>query len=398
MFKNCLLTGFLIAALLTGTSFAWADDVVVGFAVAKSGWLQAYDAEAVNMAKLWIDEQNAKGGLLGRHIRYIEGDTKTDRVEAARVGRALVEQGVDLLVTSADYDYGAPAAIQAQKAEKISVFVSASDAKAGVLGVGNLSFTTTTSGQLEGATIAQWAAQKRQWKQGYLLLDDSIEYDKSVCAGYEWEMKRSGGTLAGSDVFKNDDPSLSAQITRLQQTIRQQHVDHIMLCSHNPGAASAIRQIRAAGIQLPVLNGSGMDGTYWTGSVPNLSNFYVPVQVVVSGDPSPNVNALTDRYKIKYGQVPSSQYAYPIYAWLQLWAQAVEKVHTFDAQKVVDEMNTFRDRQTVLGPRSFTQKLHIQNTAALTITEFTKGNQTPVGDWRLNDVIPDSVLYRTSKN
>ena len=84
-----------------------ADGITIGMAVAYSGWMEAYDGEAAKMAQLWIDQTNAKGGLLGQPIKVITGDTKTDRVEGAKVGQDLISQGAKLLLVSADYDYGA---------------------------------------------------------------------------------------------------------------------------------------------------------------------------------------------------------------------------------------------------------------------------------------------------
>ena len=62
------------------------NDIVIGFAVAKSGPFQVYDSDGTNMAMLWIDQQNAKGGLLGRKIRAVTADTKSDRTEGAKAG------------------------------------------------------------------------------------------------------------------------------------------------------------------------------------------------------------------------------------------------------------------------------------------------------------------------
>ena len=42
-------------------------------------------------------------------IKVVTADTKTDRVEGAKVGKQLIDQGANLLLVSADYDYGAPA-------------------------------------------------------------------------------------------------------------------------------------------------------------------------------------------------------------------------------------------------------------------------------------------------
>lgn len=396
--KTRLLLGALLCgamALASPQRAAAADDgVTIGMAVAFSGWMEAYDGEATKMAQLWVDQMNAKGGLLGKPIKVITADTKTDRVEGAKVGKQLVDQGADLLLVSADFDYGAPAGLQAQKAGIISTFLGASDPKAGVVGVGPFSFTANNAGQLEGATMGDWGYEKKGVRKGYVLLDETIEYNKSVCAGYEWIFPLKGGKIVGRDTFKGLDPTISSQITRLSNAIRADGVDHIMLCSTNPGAASSLRQLRAAGINLPVFSATAMDGTYWLNSVPGLKDFYLPVQALTVDDTRPAVNELTKAFEAKFGKPPTTQYAYPIYAFLGLWADAVKKTGTTDAKAVVAELNKTDKTPTILGPRTFTPKLHVQTSMPMIVVSYGGDKRVPVEEWTIKETIPENVLYR----
>jgi len=395
---------FLISALMCGAlafgapQTAAADDgITIGMAVAFSGWMEAYDGEAAKMAQLWIEQTNAKGGVLGKQIKVITADTKTDRVEGAKAGKDLIDQGANLLLVSADYDYGAPAALQAQKAGVISTFLGASDPKAGVLGVGPLSFTANNAAQLEGAVMGEWGYDKKGFRKGYMLIDETIEYNKSICAGYEWAFPKKGGAIVGQDTFKGLDPTISSQITRLSDAIRTGGVDNIMLCSTNPGAASSVRQMRAAGIALPIMSGTAMDGTYWLNSTPGLKDFYLPVQALTVNDPRPAVSEITAAYTKKYGKPPTTQYAYPIYAFLELWAKAVTKTGTTEGKAVVAEINKSDKAETVLGPRTYTPKLHVQIGMPMTVVSYADDKETPVENWQIKDTIPDAVLYRLKK-
>jgi branched-chain amino acid transport system substrate-binding protein len=68
------------AAGLASTPALSADaDATIGLAVAQSGFMTAYDGDATKSVKLWVDQQNAKGGLLGKPIKLVEADTKSDR-------------------------------------------------------------------------------------------------------------------------------------------------------------------------------------------------------------------------------------------------------------------------------------------------------------------------------
>src|SRR5712672_3948934 len=319
-----------ILGTLTAATALWctptlaADEIVVGFATAASGFMQAYDKPAQDAAMIRIDEINKAGGLLGRQIKVVAVDTKTDRAEGAKAGLEVIDKGADLVVVSCDYDFGAPAALAAQAAGKISFFLCAESIKAGIQGVGPNSFSASVLAAVQGATMAEWSYTKKNSRAYYRLLDNWTEYNKGICDGFDWMLpKLKEAKLVGSDTFKNDDTSIASQITRIKNLPKEP--DAIMLCSMMPGVVSAIKQIRAAGIKSMILNGSGVDGRYWLKAVPDLSNFFVPVQSSLYGDdPNPKVTEFNKRYKDVTGGDPSSQYVYPGYVLIDVWAKAVE--------------------------------------------------------------------------
>lgn len=116
----------------TGPALSDGGKIVIGMATAQSGFMVAYDGDAANFVKLWIEEQNKRGGILGRQIETVEADTKSDRAQGARAGQEVIDKGAKLVVVSCDYDFGAPAASAAQRAELISMFLCAEDPKAGI--------------------------------------------------------------------------------------------------------------------------------------------------------------------------------------------------------------------------------------------------------------------------
>jgi len=387
----------LAGAMALPVGQAAADDIVVGFATAKSGPLQAYDMPSEQAALIAIDEINAAGGLLGRQIRAVHADTKSDRNEGVKAGEEVIDQGAVLVVATCDYDYGAPAAGVAQDNDLISFFLCAEDIKAGIEGIGPYSFSASVLAAVQGATMAEWSYNERDVRTAYVLVDDSIEYNKGICYGFDWMFPKVGGEIVGRDTFKNDDPSIASQITRIRSL--PQPPDAIMLCTYNPGGASAVRQIRAAGVDTLIMNGSSMDGNYWLSAAPNLSNFVVPVQGSIYGDdPDPKVEAFNKKFEEKWGERPSSQYAYPGYVMIEVWARAVERAGTTDAEAVVAELEKFRDEPTLFGPRTFTDELHHQNRATYKLVEATNGKFAYIGEWTISEPVPMEILYGGVQN
>lgn len=372
-----------------------ANEIVVGFATAASGFMQAYDKPAQDAALIRIDEINKAGGLLGKKIKAVFADTKTDQAEGAKAGLAVLDQGADLVIVSCDYDFGAPAALQAQAAGKVSFFLCAESIKAGIPGVGPFSFSASVLAAVQGATMAEWAYSKKEARNFYRLLDSWTVYNKGICEGFDWMMPRlKDAKLAGSDTFKNDDASIASQITRIKSLPKEP--DAIMLCTMMPGAVSAIKQIRAAGIKSMILNGSGVDGSYWLNAVPDLSNFYVPVQGSVYGDdPNPKVNEFNKKYKDVTGGDPSSQYVYPGYVLIDVWAKAVERAKTTEAAGVVAELEKMNNEITLFGPRTFTKDIHHQNQGRYLIVETEAGKPKVIDQWTISEKIP--VDYLVSK-
>lgn len=386
----------LLAATTCLASAALADDdrIVVGFATAETGFMQAYDKPAQDAAMIRIKEINDAGGLLGKQIEVVNADTKTDRAEGAKAGLSVIDAGADMVVVSCDYDFGAPAALAAESSGLISFFLCAESIKAGIQGVGPNSFSASVLAAVQGATMAEWAYNKKGARTFYRLLDTWTEYNKGICDGFDWMLpKLADAKLVGEDTFLNEDASIAAQITRIKSL--PEEPDAIMLCTMMPGAVSAIKQIRAAGINSMILNGSGVDGSYWLSAVPDLSNFFVPVQGSIYGDdPNPDVTAFNAKYKEATGGDPSTQYVYPGYVMIDVWAKAVERAGTTETAAVVAELEKMRGEPTLFGPRTFTSDLHHQNQARYLIVETNAGKPAVVDEWTISEPIPVADLMK----
>jgi branched-chain amino acid transport system substrate-binding protein len=397
MKKYSPILGVLVAICpMFSTLSAAADggDLVIGFATAETGFMQAYDKPAQDAAMIRIEEINKAGGLLGRQLKVVTADTKTDRAEGAKAGLSVLDQGADLVVVSCDYDFGAPAALTAESAGKVSFFLCAESIKAGIQGVGPHSFSASVLAAVQGATMVQWSYEKKGARDFYQLLDTWTAYNKGICDGFDWALPQlAGAKLLGQDTFKNEDASIAAQISRIKALPKQP--DAIMLCTMMPGAVSAVKQLRAAGITSMILNGSGMDGSYWLSAVPDLSDFYVPVQgSIYSDDPDPKVNEFNKLFKEKTGSDPSSMYTYPGYVMVDVWAKAVERAKSADAEAVVAELEKMKDEPTLFGPRSFSSELHHQNQALYKIIEIKGGVPKYVDSWTIPEPIPVPVLLK----
>jgi branched-chain amino acid transport system substrate-binding protein len=156
-----------------------------------------------------------------------------------------------------------------------------------------------------------------------------------------------------------------------------------------PDAASVVRQIRAAGITLPILATQNMDGSYWLKAVPRLSNFYYPAVASVFGDdPDPAINQYVREFTKAYGAPPSSSYALAGAAILQLYKAAVERAGTTNSAAVAAQLNKLRNFPTVIGPVTYTATVHIVLDKTMRIMQIQDGNNSYLATWKPEAVPP----------
>src|SRR5882672_10277416 len=114
----------LLAALLAFPLAAEAQKPIkVGMPMPLSGPPALFGEPASKGAQMYVDEVNAKGGVLGRKIELLTRDSKADANEAVRVARELIlKENVDFLVGTLTSAEG-PAVAVVAKENKI-VFIA----------------------------------------------------------------------------------------------------------------------------------------------------------------------------------------------------------------------------------------------------------------------------------
>jgi branched-chain amino acid transport system substrate-binding protein len=115
-----LLLALILAAPLAAEA---QKPIKVGFPMILSGPGALFGEPALKGAQMYVDELNAKGGVLGRKIELLPRDTKGNADEAVRVSRELIlKENVDFLVGTLTSAEG-PAVSVVAKENKI-VFIA----------------------------------------------------------------------------------------------------------------------------------------------------------------------------------------------------------------------------------------------------------------------------------
>lgn len=363
------------------------DPIIIGAAIALSGIAAPFDGDPSRAAEIAVSEINAAGGVLGRPLKIIYADTKSDFAHGAVAGEQVLDRGADIVIVTGDFDFGGGAARAANARKVIAISPFAADPKFGVRGIGPYAFTFATASVTSGALLAEFAVDQG-WKTAYTLTQNTIQYDQSVTRAFRerFEELAGAGSLLGKDVFAIDDASIASQITRIKNLSEQPDV--LLLSSFTPAGPAALRQIRAAGIDIPVVSAEDMDGDYWHASVPNLSNFFYVAMASIYGDgPDERVNALLKKFQDKHGGHPSTAHTITGYDVIYAVALAIERAGSTDGDAIKAEFEKFRDEQMLGGPTSFDSTRHINFKRPMVIMQVKDGEPSYV-ETRLIEKVP----------
>ena len=158
-----------------------ADPIIIGAAIAQSGVVAPYDEGPSKAMEIAVDELNAKGGLLGRPLKIIYADTKSDIAYGATAAQEVIDKGATMVVVTCDYDFGSAAASVADSLNLITFSTCAGDQKFGPSGIGPDAFTMATGAPGQATAMAEWAHDKKGAKTAYILLDTTIAFDATWC-------------------------------------------------------------------------------------------------------------------------------------------------------------------------------------------------------------------------
>jgi branched-chain amino acid transport system substrate-binding protein len=325
-------------------------EIVIGAALAKTGYMAPYDSTFAAVEQL-IEETNARGGIEGHKVRVIHADTRSDPQQAVLAVQKLIEDGADVLVFSGEALNAAAGAPLAEEHGELNMS-NANEPGFGPPTTGRLSFSSFPSLLSEASAGAQFL-RDRGVRHPFLFRDTSIIYGRAYCSGFEQTWEHLGGTPAGSVDFENSDESVAGQVSEL----RGSDADAVVMCSYPPGGAAAIKQIRAADIDLPIIGPGGFDGVFWLKGISNIKDIYATTNGSAYDPPNEETAELFKRLERAGVDTDVSGSLLGAYAGGQLILDAIRETGSVDGDTLADALEA-KPHDTVVGRLEYTRDNH----------------------------------------
>src|SRR5215470_2210480 len=333
--------------------------VTIGFSMALTGPLAANGKQALLGMKIWEEEINKKGGLLGRPVKLVYYDDQSNPSTVPGIYTKLLDvDKVDLVLGPYATAQAAPAMPVIMQKGKVFIIVFGLDVNHefnypkffAMIPTGPDTKPSFTDGFFEVA-----AAQNPKPQTVALVAADQ-EFSRNACDGARDNAKKHGLKVAYDRTY----PPTTADFTPIVRAIQAANPDVVCVCSYPLDSVGIVKAVNELGYKPKMIGGAmvGLQATAIKRQLGPLLNgwtnydFWLPVPKM----DFPGVSDLMKKYQARAGSEGVDALGYYMapwgYAQLQVIQQAVEGTKSLDDAKLGDYIraNTFK---TVVGDVKF---------------------------------------------
>ena len=345
--------------------------LTIGFSGALSGPYAAYDQPLLNGMEMAAKQIEADGGYKGVHVKIVSKDNKDDQTLTATTTQELLDQGIKVFVLSTADVVTAEGLLVAQSGGISSV--GANTAGQIVKDVGESTFMIVAPDN-EGAAAGGQYACDTGYKNAYLLGSPEIPYTKLLPEYFADAFAHDcDGKITGRDTYKIGQTDFGTQVTKIQNANPQPDVIYTSIFV--PDSGVFLKQLRSAGVTIPVVTVDGNDSSLFVDSGGSAVD-----GVVYTTHAFPTPGSLDEKFIADYtelmGKKPESN---TIEAMgrdnIYVFAEAASRAGSTEPQAVLKEVMGLKDFQLVTGKMSLdpSSRLPIKEVTLVKMkgTEFT---------------------------
>ena len=216
MKRRISLFAFLsvVIAFLVSPAITYAKDIVVGTSVALTGKYARTGQEQLQGFQMWIEEVNARGGLLGQKVSLVHYDDESKPETGAKLYEKLItDDKVNLLIGPYSSDVTMAASTVVEKHNFPMVSSGASSSEIWERGYKN-TFGLYTLADLYMDQIIELAKSKGLKK--IALVYENTAFPRGVAAGVKSKAKQLGMQIVFEEEYGKASTDFSSMIIKIK--------------------------------------------------------------------------------------------------------------------------------------------------------------------------------------
>ncbi len=299
LFFAVLIGGMAFAGGAKESAVLEGDTIKIGGIFPLSGPVAVYGIGARNGVELAIEEINASGGINGKMVELISEDDEGNPEKSVNAFTKLVTKD-EVKIIIGSLTSGCTIAItDLAQAQGIILVAPAATAEA-VTDAGNYVFRACFIDPFQGTVGGKFSSENLNAKNAAILYDVGNDYSIGLYENFKIAFESAGGKVVAEESYSTGDKDFNAQLTK----IKNANPDVVYLPDYYSTVALIARQLRAQGIDAPIVGADGWDGLTENAGDEVLNGYYSNHYAADSTDEK--VVNFVNSYKTAYNEVPVS--------------------------------------------------------------------------------------------
>lgn len=330
--KKIVATVFTILFVFAAVSCSKKDAgsaagiIKIGGVAPLSGNVAVYGVECKNGIDLAVEEINAAGGVAGKKLVFIcEDDEGMPDKTVNAFKKLITKDKVSIVIGS--LTSGCAKAITTLAQARGVVQIAPAATSPDITDAGNFIFRACFIDPFQGTVGGKFAAENLGAKNAAILYDLQNDYSVGLTENFKASFTAAGGRIAAEESYAGGDKDFNAQLTK----IKNASPDVVYLPDYYGTVALIAKQLRAQGIQCPIVGADGWDGLVGTAGDEVLNGYYSNHYAIDSTEDK--VREYVAAFRAKYNKNPNA-FAALGYDSVYMVKDAIEAAGSTDAAAV----------------------------------------------------------------
>jgi len=306
---------------------AQAGPIRVGHLTPRTGFLAPLGEYAVMAARMAVDETNEMGGVLGRKVELISGDSQNPGVAKQKVIKLIEKDKVDLLIGEISSASGLAVSEEPQRYKIVYVNTGFNTDEARGAKCKRYMFHVEGCNTMYTKTVGRWLLRERKVSRWYFLTAD-YAFGHDLYRVSSKFLKEGGGTNLGNDMIPTDTKDYSSYIVKL----RNIRPSLVYLNLAGTDQTTFLKQYRDAGAPFELAGGVMDTVPFWAAGIDALSGHWQSLwyhELTEKGSPE-----FTAAFRRRYGKPPDNQ-AWGEYVGTRILLEAIAKARSTKSEAIV---------------------------------------------------------------
>jgi branched-chain amino acid transport system substrate-binding protein len=373
-FQVSLLAG--VMSLATGIGGASADSIKIGFNVPLTGFAAADGQSALHGAELAVDQVNAGGGINGDMLELVIYDDQASPKEAAPLAIKMITQDEIVAGVSGSYS-GSTRAAATIFSENNVPYISAYAIHPDITRAGDYVFRTSFMGEVQGRAGAKLIGEMLG-KKRVTMITLNNDFGISLADGFKEKAADFGIEVISEYEYSIKDREFGAIVSK----IKSDNPDAIYASGYFFTAGPLVSQLRAAGVDQPIIGQEGYDGQKFI-EIAGAASEGVMITTSLDRDSNdPTTKSFIDGFSAKAGY-PADMVGASAHTAILVLADAISRSGSTDKASLRDAIAATNLKAST-GQISFNALGEVKKDVQVQIVRD--------GNWHHHSVISDNEL------